>query len=311
MRGVKFGVQVQRHQFFAAGVAQHAHEGVVAIQQFAFGGGDENAFLHLLEEQPVFFLRDAAVGGVAHYVDRALLLAALLDYRTKSKPWRSRRNTGSGPSWNPSSRDVRSTGIRSTVRFVRQHRFARVGRRRPRAPVQALQQGMIGLHHAEFRVVQQHQVLDGIEGVRPLPMGAQNLFHQAQVFDRQSQLVGGGDQKLHFVGRVGEAVTAAQGQCPDHRLLAQHRHHHDVVKSFLLQIGTDSVGRGRSLNHHRHAFGELRSKISSDGTDRRSRTKSWRKADLLWQCTIRRLPAGGTRRPWRASGLSVLRARWP
>ena len=77
--------------------------------------------------------------------------------------------------------------------------------------VQALQQGMVGFHHTKFGIVQQDQVVDGIEGVGPLAMGAQNLFHQAQVFDRQAQLMGGGDEKFHFVGRIVQAVTRCPG----------------------------------------------------------------------------------------------------
>ena len=99
--------------------------------------------------------------------------------------------------------------------IVRQHGFAELAHDIGGRLVQAFQQGVVGLHYAEFGIVKQDQVMDGIEGVGPLAMGAQNLFHQAQVFDRQAQLVGGGDQKFHFVGRVVEAVSAAQGQGPD------------------------------------------------------------------------------------------------
>ena len=48
-----------------------------------------------------------------------------------------------------------------------------------------LQQRMIRFHHVKFGVVQQHQILDGVERVAPLPMGTQNLLHQAQIFHRQ------------------------------------------------------------------------------------------------------------------------------
>ena len=44
----------------------------------------------------------------------------------------------------------------------------------------------------EIRVVEQNQIVDGIESVRPLPVRTQYLFHQAEVLNRQTQLVRGG-----------------------------------------------------------------------------------------------------------------------
>ena len=200
--GVKLGVHVQGQQFFAAAVSQHAHEGVIAIEQFAFRRGDENAFLHLLEEQTIFFLGDAPVGGVAHHVNGALLLASLF-------------HVGGGGNHG----EAAEAGVGAFVKtlfgmpavgtafplpaIVGQHGFAELADDVGGRLVQAFQQGMIGFHHTKIGIVKQDQVVDGIEGVGPLPMGAQNLFHQAQVFDRQSQLMGGGGQKFHFVGRVG------------------------------------------------------------------------------------------------------------
>ena len=207
---VKLGVNVQGHQFFAAAVSQHANEGVIAIEQFAFRSGDENAFLHLLEQQAVFFFGDAPVGGVAHHVNGALLLASLLHVG-------GRRDHG----------EAAEAGIGAFVKtlfgmpavrtafplpaIVRQHGFAELAYDVGGRLVQAFQQGVVGLHHTKIGIVQQDQVMDGIEGVRPLPMRAQNLFHQAQVFDRQAQLVGGGGEKLHFVGRVVQAMRGCPG----------------------------------------------------------------------------------------------------
>ncbi len=73
-----FRIQIQDQQFFALAVAEHVHEGVVAVDELAGRVGDINAFLHLLEEQTVFFFRGAAVGNVADDVNRAFLRAALL-----------------------------------------------------------------------------------------------------------------------------------------------------------------------------------------------------------------------------------------
>ena len=73
-----FRVQVQDQQFVALAVAEHVHESVVAIDELAGGVGDVDAFLHLLEEQAIFFFRGAAVGNVADDVDRAFLRTALL-----------------------------------------------------------------------------------------------------------------------------------------------------------------------------------------------------------------------------------------
>ena len=40
--------------------------------------------------------------------------------------------------------------------------------------------------------MQQDKILDGIESVRPLPVRTQYLFHQAEVLNRETQLVRGG-----------------------------------------------------------------------------------------------------------------------
>src|SRR5207253_10705769 len=53
-------------------------ESVIAVHQVAVGGGDENAFLNLLEEQTIFLFRGAALRCVADNVDRALLLAVVV-----------------------------------------------------------------------------------------------------------------------------------------------------------------------------------------------------------------------------------------
>src|SRR5207244_13134883 len=66
------------HQFFPAGVPEHAQECVITIQQFAFGGGNENAFLHLLKEKAILLFGNAPVGRVTHHMNGAFLLASLL-----------------------------------------------------------------------------------------------------------------------------------------------------------------------------------------------------------------------------------------
>src|SRR6202030_3771938 len=66
------------HQFGAAAIAEHADEGIIAIEQFAAGSGHKDAFLGLLENQAIFFLCVVTIGGVMNDVDGALLLASLL-----------------------------------------------------------------------------------------------------------------------------------------------------------------------------------------------------------------------------------------
>ena len=79
--GADFHIQIQHQQFVAVAVAEHVHEGVVAIEQLALGVGDVNAFLYLLEEQAISFFGGAALGDVAYDVDGAFLRAALLGVR--------------------------------------------------------------------------------------------------------------------------------------------------------------------------------------------------------------------------------------
>ena len=87
------------------------------------------------------------------------------------------------------------------------HRAYEEGYRRMDAyspfPIEELSEA-IGFHHTKIRVVQQDQIVDGIECVGPLSVRTQNLFHKSQIFNRQSQLVGRGGQKFHLIGRVGK-----------------------------------------------------------------------------------------------------------
>jgi len=63
--------------------------------------------------------------------------------------------------------------------------------------------------------VHQHEIVNGIEGIGPLALGTKNLFYKPQVLDRQAKLMSAGGQKLDLIGRVGEAMTAAQNKNAD------------------------------------------------------------------------------------------------
>ena len=77
-RGVNLCLQIEDHQLVAAAVTQHVDESVVAVHQVAVGSGDENALLHLLEQQSIFLFSGAALRGVPDNVDGAFLLAVLV-----------------------------------------------------------------------------------------------------------------------------------------------------------------------------------------------------------------------------------------
>ena len=48
-RGIELCVHIAAQQFFAAGMTQHAHERVIAVEQFAIRRCNKHPFLHLLE----------------------------------------------------------------------------------------------------------------------------------------------------------------------------------------------------------------------------------------------------------------------
>ena len=75
---VKVCIHIQAHQRFPVRVPEHANERVIAVQQIAVRSGNENAFLHLLEKEPVFFFCRVRVGDVANHMDGSLLRAPLL-----------------------------------------------------------------------------------------------------------------------------------------------------------------------------------------------------------------------------------------
>ena len=62
------------------------------------------------------------------------------------------------------------------------------------------EQNLIGLDDAEVGVVRQNDVVDGVEGIDPLPLRAQNLLEQTEIFDRDSQLLGASLQEFQFFG---------------------------------------------------------------------------------------------------------------
>src|SRR5947208_17149496 len=59
-------------------MTQYANEGIVAVEQLAVGGGNENAFLYLLKQRAIFLLGRATLGDVPDNVNRAFLLGALV-----------------------------------------------------------------------------------------------------------------------------------------------------------------------------------------------------------------------------------------
>ena len=119
-----------------------------------------------------------------------------------------------------------------------------------RRAFQALQQGLIGLEDAEVRVVRQNQILDGIEGIHPLPLRAQHLLQQTQILRRNPQCLRRRFQEVQFFPGMAPATGGAERQQADHRLFAQHRQQDHVMNAMLPQLFLLRFGHLGAFHDH-------------------------------------------------------------
>src|SRR5438067_2594172 len=78
-RGIELRVHTTAQQFFAAGMAKHADECVIAVEQFAIRRRHKHAFLHLFEKGTVLLLGSMSFSDAADNVYGAFLFRALID----------------------------------------------------------------------------------------------------------------------------------------------------------------------------------------------------------------------------------------
>ena len=207
------------------------HKRIVAVEQPPAGRGHIHAFLHLLEQQPVFLFRRTPLRDIANNVDRPLLLASLLRIRGSRDHGKSAEaRVRPFADFIAAPRAVRTS--RPLAQPVRQNRFAGASDHVRRRQLHLLQQNLVGLDDAEIRVVRQDDVVHRVERIPPLPLRTQRLLQQTEVLNRDPQLPPAGFQKLQFLGRQFSRPSAAQNQQPDRRFFSQHRHHHHKLQLF-------------------------------------------------------------------------------
>ena len=117
---------------------------------------------------------------------------------------------------------------------MRKHVFAKFADNVSRRLLEALQERLIGLQNAEIGVVHEDQILNGVEGVRPLPMRTQNLFEQPQVFGSDADRLADGFEEVQFFASVVRLPEHPSDHDADHCPLALHRHHYNVMNILLL-----------------------------------------------------------------------------
>ena len=79
-----------------------------------------------------------------------------------------------------------------------QNLFTEIAQNIGRRLLQALQQRLIRFEDAKIGVMREDQILDGVEGVHPLPLRAQYLLQQPQILNGDAQAPGRRFQKLQF-----------------------------------------------------------------------------------------------------------------
>src|SRR5215470_6591120 len=83
--------------------------------------------------------------------------------------------------------------------------------------------------------MQKNKILNGFEGVAPLPMRSQNFFDQVQIFKREPQLLGTGGQEIHLVGSVRLRLPTSEDEGADGGLLSRNGNGDDLLKLFALK----------------------------------------------------------------------------
>ena len=68
-RKINLGGDIDLQKFFAAGISQHAHQGVVHFDEAALRRAEEQAFLNVVEQFAVTAFGLAAVGDVFEHVN--------------------------------------------------------------------------------------------------------------------------------------------------------------------------------------------------------------------------------------------------
>ena len=108
-------------------------------------------------------------------MNRAFLLASLIHIRGT----RNHREAPEARIWSLAEAFLGAHAVRTPLPLhliARKHVFTKLTDYIGGCAPQTFQQRVIGLHHAKFSIVQQHEIVDGIEGIGPLPVRAQDLL---------------------------------------------------------------------------------------------------------------------------------------
>ena len=97
--------------------------------------------------------------------------------------------------------------------------------------------------------MRQNQILDGIEGIHPLPLRAQHLLQQPQILCRNTQRLRRRFQKLQFFPGVAPAAGAAERKHSDHRFFALHWQQHYLMNTALPQLLPLRLRQRREFHH--------------------------------------------------------------
>ena len=302
-------IEIQHQQLVAVAVAEHVNEGVVAIEQLAFRVGDVNAFLHLLEEQTIFFFGGAALGHVANDVDGSFLRAALLGVRRGGND-REAAEAGVGAFGKFFVAAHRAVGAASPLaQSMRQSGVAGVADDICSGHAQLFEQDLVGFDDAIVGVVGEDDVVNRVEGVDPLALRAQVLLEQAEIFDGDAELLGASLQKIEFFRSPVAASGIAEQQQSEDSFVAGDRNRYELAD--FLGLKTKLVFGAASL-----AGGDLRSglgeKFLDIFVDRRKSGVAQEiggKPDGVSGDQLFAFDAGGTRRRARASAFLI--PRWP
>src|SRR5581483_7248677 len=120
-----------------------------------------------------YFSSAAWIRGITNHVNGPLLSAVLLGVSRGRNHYKA-TEAGVWP-FVKGTLSAFAVGATLPIRVLAgQNRFARIPNDVTRGLVQPLQERAVGFHDVEFSVMQQYDILDGVEGVAPLPVRPQN-----------------------------------------------------------------------------------------------------------------------------------------
>src|SRR5579863_2186889 len=201
-------------------VAENAHESVIEIDETSLGGGNENAFLNLLEKRPELVLGLAPAREVLKDMNCAaapafrVMKSGIGGQKISAEGWIGLLGFSGGTF---AVRTASPGGATLTKHVAHEAPSEGV-----RFDIEPDSQRAIGADNASIERMDKDQIINGIEGIEPLPARSRGIFEQAHVLDRQPQEIGDVDEVMLFFGLELTRAGRADSEKPERSLFSKN-----------------------------------------------------------------------------------------